>query len=323
MTTDLTSPAAAAAPDRTVEGGGDRGARSRVRPSRRRRRVDWHAYLYIAPAVVLFAVFVITPLIQTVELSFFQWDGLTTPVFIGIGNYVSMIQDPLVLSGYLHALVLVVFFCALPIGFGLLLTGVLTRRTIRGFAFFRTALFLPQVIATVVIAVVWRYLYAPDGPIDAVLQAVGLGNLAIAWLGDFTWALPAIGFIGTWVLTGFCLVLFLTGAQQIPTELYDAVRLDGAGPVREFLAITLPGLRGVLVIAGTLTLTAAIKTFDLVYVTTGGGPGTSSIVPGVLVYQNAFGTGRTGYAAAIAVVLLIVVFAVTFLIQRLGPKEQA
>jgi raffinose/stachyose/melibiose transport system permease protein len=287
---------------------------------RRRRRHDWQGYLYILPAVAVFSLFVLVPLVQTVRLSFFDWDGLTLPRYVGWSNYTQMFRDPLVLQSYLHAVILILFYCVLPVLLGLMLSAVLSRRPLRGFGFFRTVLFLPQVIASVVVGVVWRFIYAPSGPLNQLLSAVGLQRISRAWLSDFTYSLPAIGFVGTWVLTGLCLILILAGIQQIPTDLYDAVRVDGGGAIREFFTVTLPGLRNVVVVCVALTLIAALRTFDLIYVTTRGGPGTSTMVPGLLIYQSAFGDQRDGYAAAIATVLMIVVFAVTFVTLRMSER---
>ena len=153
------------------------------------------------------------------------------------------------------------------------------------------------------------------------MHAVGLGAISRGWLGDFTFALPALGLVGTWVMFGLCLVLFLAGIQKIPITLYEAARVDGAGRVREFFAVTLPGLRGELAVALTLTTIMALRTFDLIYVSTTGGPGTSTTVPSVLVYQNAFSNGRVGLAAAVAVVLTALIFVVAFGITRLVDRD--
>ena len=156
---------------------------------------------------------------------------------------------------------------------GLFLTALLTRFRVRGFMFFRTVLFMPQTIATVVVAQAFVWIYDPTGPLNEFLRAVGLGFMAKSWLGDFEWALPAVGLIGTWITFGLCLVLFLAGAQRIPQELYEAARVDGAGFVREFFAVTLPGLRNEIVVAATLTTITALRNFDIIYNVTAGGPG--------------------------------------------------
>jgi raffinose/stachyose/melibiose transport system permease protein len=173
----------------------------------------------------------------------------------------------------------------------------------------------------VVVAIAWVWIYAPSGPINEGLRAIGLGGLARGWLGDFTFALPALGLVGTWVTFGLCLVLFLAGIQKIPTSLYEAARVDGAGRWREFLTVTLPGLRGELAVALTLTTIIALRSFDLIYVSTSGGPGNSTTVPSVLVYQNAFANGRVGLAASVAVVLTVLIFVVAFAITRIVDRD--
>ncbi len=205
----------------------------------------------------------------------------------------------------------------LPITAALLLTGIMVRSPrLRGLPAARVILFLPQVIATVVVATLWAGILAPNGLLNQALHGVGLGAFTKAWLGDFDTALPAIGLVGAWIQTGFCLVVFLAGTAQIPHELYEAARVDGAGPVHEFFAVTLPGLRGQIVIAAVLTVTAALRTFDLIYIATGGGPGTATRVPAYEIYQRAFVTNEIGSACALGVMLTLIIFAVTILITR-------
>jgi len=211
----------------------------------------------------------------------------------------------------------------IPVTLGLVLVGALSRARVRGQAGFRTLLFLPQVIPLVVVAVIWRMIYAPDGPLNQALRSVGLGSLARPWLGDFTWALPAIGFVGTWVMSGLALVLFIAGVQKIPQSLYDAARVDGAGPLREFFAVTLPNLRGEIAVALTLATIAALRNFDLVYITTQGGPGNSTSVPAFQVYNRAFQLGQIGSAAAVGFTLACVIFVLAFAITRIADREQS
>jgi len=174
----------------------------------------------------------------------------------------------------------------------------------------------------VVVAVAWRQIYAPDGLLNSALESVGLGALARGWLGDFTWALPAVGFVGTWVSTGLVTVLLMAGMARVPKDLYEAATLDGAGAVRTFFAISVPSVRAEIVVALTLTIIAALKTFDLVYVTTRGGPGTSTTVPSWAVFQRAFREGDVGSAAAVAVVLTVLIFAINLAVNRIGERER-
>jgi raffinose/stachyose/melibiose transport system permease protein len=301
-----------------VPTGAGRRADRRTR-GRRRSRV---AYLYILPAFAVFAVFLGYPFLQTIQYSFYDWDGLSAATWAGVANYAGVVTDPTLRAAFGHALVLMVFYAALPIAIALLLTAMISRaHRLRAMSVYRTVLFVPQVIASVVVATIWVSIYSPHGLLNEALRLVGLGSLARVWLADYSLALVAVGFVGTWLNVGLCLVLFLSGVGNIPPVLYEAARIDGAGAVREFFAITLPSLRGQIAVALTLTVTSALKTFDLVYVTTSGGPGNSTTVPGFEAYHRAFGTGQVGSAAAVAIALTAVIMIITALINRLNPKE--
>lgn len=286
-----------------------------ARPPGEPRRVG---YLYVLPALVIYGAFLLFPLGHSFWISLYDWNGQTLATWIGFGNYVDIVRDPDLRAAFGHALVLIMFYSVIPIVLALALTAAMSRARVRGLTFFRTVLFLPQVIAMVVVATAWSAIYAPSGVLNTVLRAIGLGVIARPWLGDFTWALPSVGLIGTWVEIGLALVLFMAGVQRIPRELYEAARLDGAGPVREFFAITLPSLRGEISVALTLTIVAALRTFDLVYIATHGGPGTVTTVPAFQVYHRAFETNQVGSACAIGVTLAVVILGVTVLVNRLA-----
>lgn len=312
------SDTATAAPSRARTPEGTR-RRRRGGPPGEPRAVGW---LYVLPALLVYAAFLLYPLLRAVQISLYDWNGNTLATWAGLDNYVEVVGDPALRASFGHALVLIAFYALLPLVVGLVLAAVLGRAKVRGLGFFRTVVFLPQVVAMVVIAVAWRRMYAPDGSINDLLSAIGLDALTRGWLGDYTAALPAVGLIGTWFEIGLVTVLLLAGMGKIPTELYEAARLDGAGAVREFLVVTLPALRGEIAVALTLTVIAALRTFDLVYVTTRGGPGTSTSVPSYEVYNRAFQQGRVGSAAAIAVVLTVIIFAISFGITRIAERDR-
>jgi raffinose/stachyose/melibiose transport system permease protein len=297
------------------------GTRPEARPPGEPRGVG---YLYLLPAAVVFGAFVLVPLGHAFWLSLFEWDGITAGTWVGLDNYGDVVSDPALRSAFAHALVLIVFYALLPVAIGLLLAGLLARVRVRGLAFFRTILFLPQVIAMVVVAVMWRMIYDPqNGALNEGLRALGLGSLAQSWLGDFDVALPAIGLVGTWVYFGLAMVLLTAGVQKIPPSLYDAARVDGAGMVREFFAVTLPALRGEIAVALTLTTIYALRNFDLVYITTKGGPGEATSVPAFQVYSRAFESGQVGSAAAVGLCLTALIFAITFAINRTAERRPA
>lgn len=267
-------------------------------------------------------LFTLAPLLHTVYYSFFTWDGLTPKTFAGLANYRAAFADHQLLVSFWHSGELVVFYAVIPVLLGLLLAAALTRHRVHGFHIFRTVLFLPYLLAGVVIAQAWTWIYDESGPFNAALRLVGLGSLVRPWLGDFTWALPSIGVVGTWFNYGLCMVLFVAGVQKIPTSLYDAARVDGAGVLREFWAVTLPGLRGEILVAFILTTINALRSFDIVYNTTVGGPGGTTLVPSLYMYQNAFLYNKVGYAAAVATILAVAIFALAALVLRVGDRSE-
>jgi raffinose/stachyose/melibiose transport system permease protein len=272
-----------------------------VRPPGEPRRI---AYLYLLPALLAFGAFVLVPLAHAAWISLFSWDGITPGTWVGLANYKAVVSDSELRSAFGHALVLVGFYALLPVAIGLLLAGALSRTRVRGLTAWRTVLFLPQVVALVVVAVMWRMLYEPTG-----------------WLGSFSLALPAVGLVGTWIEYGLAMVLLTAGVQKIPQSLYDAARVDGAGPLREFFAVTLPGLRGEVAVALTLTTIAALRNFDLVYLTTDGGPGNSTSVPAFEVYNRAFREGDVGTASAIGVCVAALIFVLAFALNRFAERR--
>lgn len=274
-------------------------------------------YVYILPALIVFVLFVLLPLLQSLRYSFYDWDGLSVATWVGLDNYLALVTDTSLRAPFGHALVLLIFYSLLPVVIGLLLAAVMSRMRLRGLTAFRTVLFLPQVLAMVVVAVAWRWVYAPSGLLNQALRLVGLDGLTRSWLGDFRLALPAVGIAGTWVGFGLCMVLFLAGVQSIPRERYEAAQLDGAGPVAEFWAVTLPALRPQVAVAATLTIVSGLRNFDLIYLTTAGGPGNATSVPAYEVYHRAFETGQVGSAATVGVALTALIFALTLVVSRL------
>jgi raffinose/stachyose/melibiose transport system permease protein len=270
---------------------------------------------------VVFAVFVIAPMADGAWISLFEWDGVTVGHWVGLANYRDALRDPAVRHAFEHSLVLILFYAAVPITVGLVLTAAFSHARVRGVTALQTVIFLPQVLAAVVIGVSWKWLYDPQGPINSTLGGLGLHGLERPWLGDFTTALPAVGVIGAWVTTGLCLVLFMAGVQRIPLSRYEAARVDGAGPVREFFAVTLPGLRNELAVALSLTVITALRAFDIIYVTTKGGPGTETTVPSLLIYQRAFVTGRVGSAAAIGAIMGVIILTLAVGITRVVEER--
>ena len=282
------------------------------------------AWAFIVPALTFYAAFVLWPILVSVYYSLLHWDGIGPSQFRGLSNYWTVLTDSDLLQVIGNAFQLVAYFTIIPVGIGLAVASAIRGHL--GGAFgttVRVVLFLPQVIPLVAAGIAWSWVLASDGVINQLLTAVGLGGVARGWLGDFDFALPAVGIIGAWVLLGLCTMLLVTGITKIDPSLYEAAKLDGASPWHEFIWITIPGLRQEIGVCVTVTVIAALASFDIVYIATGGGPGLQTTVPGLEIYRLAFAHRQVGLASALAVVLMVLVIVCILPIQwymRRTPK---
>jgi raffinose/stachyose/melibiose transport system permease protein len=289
--------------------------------ARRVRDAGLHGWLFVLPALAAYALFVLWPLVQTFKYSLYSWDGILPPKWVGLDNFKTVFTDRDLISVLEHAFELIIFFSGIPVALGLIVATVMRRIASRRVsAAARTVLFLPQVVPLVAAGIAWSWVLSTTGVVNEILKAVGLGSITRAWLGDFGTALPAVGVIGAWVLLGLCTVLLLAGMAKIDQTLYEAAQLDGAGPVREFLSITLPSLRQEIGVCVTVTVIAALSAFDIVYIATRGGPGNQTTVPGLEIYQLAFFNREVGLASALAVVLMLLVLLCILPIQWLTRR---
>ncbi|MDR7159163.1 sugar ABC transporter permease [Arthrobacter sp. BE255] len=278
--------------------------------------------LWILPALALYGTFVLYPLTQGIRFSFYDWDGVGVATPAGFENYTRIFTQPEFLSAIGHAFILIIFFSIVPVFLGLLVAAIM--RELKPGPFSTTArvvLFLPQVMPLAGAGIAWTWMYSENGVVNQILRGVGLGALAKPWLGDFASALSAVGFIGSWVALGLCTMLLLAGIGKIDHSFYEAAQIDGAGPVRQFFAITLPSLRRELVVCVTVTVIAALASFDVIFVTTNGGPGFETMVPSVFVYRLAFVDNQVGQASALAIFLAILILAVILPLQRLSKED--
>ena len=286
------------------------------------RRARWSGWLFVLPALVMYGAFVLIPLILTVQYSTLRWNGIGPQRFVGVNNYVNVLTDPDLVGIIVNAFKLIVFFSFVPVFLGLLVASLIRRvatGSLGGVS--RTVLFLPQVIPLIAAGIVWSWMLSTTGLVNQVLTAVGLGGITRSWLADFGMALPAVGVIGAWVLLGLCTVLLLTGMSKIDIALYESARLDGATAWQEFRAITVPSLRNEIGVCVTVTIIAALAAFDIIYISTGGGPGLATMVPGLEIYRLAFASRQIGLASALAVVLIVLVLVIVLPIQRLTREE--
>nr|WP_276317241.1 sugar ABC transporter permease [Microbacterium sulfonylureivorans] len=289
------------------------------RMRRRRRGIrSLSAYLLVLPAAAFYFFFVLRPIALSAQYSLYEWNGIGPATWVGLENYVEVFSNPKLVGSILNAFELILYFSVIPVAIALFAANMIRAiATSRLAGVSRTVLFLPQVIPLVAAGIMWSWLLSTDGLVNQLLRLVGLGGLTRAWLGDFDTALPAVGMIGAWVLVGLCLVLILAGMTKVDPALYEAARIDGAGPVREFFAITLPGVRQEVAVCVTVTVIAALASFDIIYITTQGGPGDSTLVPGLQIFYLAFYERNIGTASAFAIVLMCLVLIVVLPLQRI------
>ncbi|MEK5443477.1 carbohydrate ABC transporter permease [Fredinandcohnia sp. FSL W7-1320] len=267
---------------------------------------------FILPGLLLYAVFMLYPMIDAIRYSFFDWDGASSTMnFVGLENYVQLTKDDIFLKSLGHNLLWVVLSLALMVVPTLVL-AVLISRVKKGKTFFRAGFYLPSVLSLAVVGVLWSKIYDPMmGPINVFLKTVGLDSLAKNWLGEPLFVIPALVIASTWAFYGLYLILFLAGLQSVDYSVYEAADIDGAGPISKFWHITIPSLRNTLNVVISMVIIHALKGFALIWIMTQGGPFYMSEVVSTYVYKAAFSMNKVSYATAGSVVLGIIVIAFT------------
>lgn len=282
----------------------------RVAPATTARRTT-PPWWFALPAMLLFAFVVLVPSARGVYYAFTDWDGLDPQFsFIGLHNFGEMLQDANAMKAIWHTLLIAVAITFIQNGVGLL-SALGVNTMIKSRNVLRVFLFAPAVVTPIVTAYLWRNLLGPSGAVNSLLGAVGLGSWQQDWLGDPQLALWSIVGVIVWQFSGYSMVIFLAGLQSIPKEIYEAAAIDGGGPVRRFWSVSRPLLAPAFTINLMLSIIGGIKLFDQVYALTGGGPGHATDTLSTLIYKDAFTLGEFGYSIALAVILTIIVAAVS------------
>ena len=297
-------------------------SRSRRHPSRFLRALP-----YLIPAGILYIWFLAYPMLDAVRLSFFEWSGFRTedPAFVGFRNYTRLFTaDPVFWTSVRNSVIWVVLSLLVPMTLSLLLALALNRK-MTGRNTFRAVFYIPAVFASITVAAMWRWIYNPTlGALNQILEALGLGAWTQQWLGDPKIALYSVFVASVWQAVGTSMVLFLAGLQQVPTELLDAAKVDGANRWQLFRAVTVPALRPTTVVVIILTIIGSLKVFDLVVGMTGGGPAQSTQVLALWSYTQSFSNHDFGAGGATATVLLLISLAlvVPYLIWSMKGDEE-
>lgn len=284
----------------------------------RRRVVPW---LFVLPILLINITVVIGPALSAFYYSLTDWSGIGAGRFIGLENYRRLLfDDPSFKHAFGNNLIWLAMFLTVPILMALIAASLLAPIKY-GALFFRMTLFIPYVLPSVIVANLWTALFNPDRGLVGWLNARGVPGMDAAFLGRKETVLPAIAFVDNWHWWGFLMVLFLAGMQNIPPDLYEAARLDGASRFQEFRDVTIPGIRPVLVFMLLMTSIWSFLTFDYIWIITQGGPAGASEVLSVLVYKNAFQNFQAGYAAAIGLTMSFfvgIVISIFVVLRRRG-----
>lgn len=274
--------------------------------TQRKWRDNLDAYVLLMPALLIYVIFVVYPVVSTIRLSFFNY-GLTDARidYVGLQNYRDLLNDTIFYRAIRNNLIIMIGSVVFQVGIGVVLAAVLSRGIRWGKSFFRTLHFAPVVMSAVAVGILWQLIYNPQvGILNQMLELFGVVPPRQGWLGDPKLAIYSVLAAACWQYTGYVMTIVLAGMESVPEELYEAASLDGANEMQSFFNITLPSIRNIIIAATLITMIGAIKVFDIVYVLTRGGPANSSQVLGTYIYYNAFTVGRAGYASAIAVILL-------------------
>lgn len=277
--------------------------------------------IFLAPAVILLVVYLLYPLVDSFRLSTLRWNGLgETGRFIGLANWVTLAHDGLFWRAAWNNLLLAFFSVVIQLPIAVVLAVVLDNAG-KGSRILKILYFLPLLMSSVALGVLFKNFYDPNfGPLNAMLDAIGLGSWQQDWLGDTRLSLGAVIAVVCWQYVPFYMVLFMAGLASFPAELAEAAKLDGASEVTIFWKLKLPHLQGTFRTAVVLSVIGALRYFDLIYVMTGGGPEGSSELMATYMYRNVFSSFQLGYGSTVASAMFIIVILIASLLLRISKR---
>lgn len=277
--------------------------------------------LGILPAFIIYVVFAIFPILQSFYYSLMNWNGFNEMTFVGLSNFKKLFADPLFWNSVKNNIyvVLASVLGQVPIA---LFFALLLNRKIRGAKIFRTIGFLPVVLSTVVISLTWSLIYnSRNGLINEVLRSIGLDSLAQNWLGDTKWTMAAVLVVVIWQFVGLYLIIFLAALQNVPTEILEAAKIDGASEWKTTWKITIPMIWDTILVAIILCISGSLKTFDLIYVMTNGGPAHSTDVMALYMFNETFTKLQYGYGSAVSVFIFFFSLILIAIVNKLLGKK--
>lgn len=292
-----------------------KGTKPKSKTMNRKTRKTLTISLFIAPALFVYSLYVIYPILTTLNYSFFEWNGVSDKVFIGLDNYIRMVNDPIFWTSLKNNMwvVLASVFVQMPLG---LIMALLLFAPIRGIRLFNGAYFIPFLMSTVAVGMLWGLMYDPiNGAINQMINVFGFEN--IAWLSEKNIAIFSVLTVIVWQFSPFYMILFKAGIVGISEDMYEAAEIDGANYFQKFLKITLPLLAPTIVTSSILAIVGSLKSFDLFYIMTGGGPNHGTEILGTYMYKQAFVNYNMGYGSAIAFIMFLIALVVVVAIQLL------
>ncbi|MGG3470377.1 sugar ABC transporter permease [Neobacillus pocheonensis] len=278
-------------------------------------------FIGLLPALLIYVVFAIYPILQSFYYSFMDWNGFNEMKFVGLQNFQNLFDDPLFWRSIKNNMFVVVasVLGQVPIA---LFIALLLNRKLKGIKIFRTIGFMPVVLSTVVVSLTWNLIYnTKDGLINELLRAVGLDALAQNWLGDTKWSMISVCITVIWQFVGLYLIIFLAALQNVPEEVLEAARMDGASEWTTTWKITVPMIWDTIIVAIILCISGSLRTFDLIYVMTHGGPSHSTEVMALYMFNKTFTNLQYGYGSAVSVVIFFFSLLLIFIVKKLlGQK---
>lgn len=283
----------------------------------KKRGIDKTALAFIAPALILYMLFIIVPTVSSVYYSFTSWDGISPDVkFIGLANYKEIFTSARFGNALKNTIILTIFISVLENAFALAL-AVLVDNIRWGKNFFRSAFYIPVLISGIVSGFIWKIMYNYNfGAINSILTQIGLGDFRQDWLGNTSLTLIMIGVVLVWKGAGYYMIIYLASLQSVSTDVIEAAEIDGASPWQRFRMITIPLISGAFTINFTLSLINGLKVFDQINVMTDGGPGFTSETLVYLLYKVGFTEGRQGFGTAVGIMLLFIIIILNTIQQK-------
>ncbi len=278
--------------------------------------------LGLLPALLIFCVIVVMPILRSFYYGFFQWNGLGEPIYIGFENFVDILTDKVFWSAFQNNLYIVVasVFGQIPIG---LVIAIVLNKKLKSSSFFRTIFFLPMILSTVVVGLLWStILNAQVGILNQFLKLIGLERLGQDWLGNPKIAMYTISVVIIWQFIGFYMIIFLAALQNIPTEIIEAADIDGAGELNKLIRITIPMIWDSIMAAVVLCIAGSMRTFDLVFVMTKGGPAHATELMATYMYNKTFEVYKYGYGSAVSLVIFVISFSFILISRKVMSKPE-